>query len=382
MTLPIAPVHINPPVVQQQQTPAWVTMVFEGIREGRDLQLRWAKLRQEQQEFEARRGLIGEQTEALKLANKQKKDEFKAREDDLMAQNEAHRIYIGSLPDGKFDQAIVGIKDPAIANHFMEYVKRGFAIQQQQADIGATQALEFQRRQPPPGQFTHIGQTPEGTPVKMETHTGQITAGGPTLREPGAVTKRIPVLGEREKASAAVSSIRADSRISELERADPTIGARVANKAARYKATIAGLGKRLIGTPQEEINQLAEAEIEKSMVGDELEYYVTGKQLLSGILPGLSGKQVTAREYMMHAPGYLSMGSTNPRVTESRRKARNTRIRSFIAEAGEAMAERIPELQGIDLSPYGLGTVLLPDSTQMEITPGRARFHPKFNVRP
>lgn len=380
MTIPIQPVRIDPPLAQQQPLPHWVTMVFQGIQEGRDLQLKWAKLRQDQQEFEVRKKLIGEQTEAVKLANEEQKRKFKADEEDLQARSDAHRIYVGSLPQGNFNDAIVGIKDPAVAAHFMDYVKRGLATQQQTADIDATTALAEQRRAPPPQQFTHVGQTPQGTPVSLETKSGRYSAN--QLRDPNDPSRRIPGVTEREKASAAVTVIRANDVITRMERADPGIGGRVANKAAKRKSFISGILKRAVGTSQEDANLLAEAEIEKSMTPDELEYYITGKQLLSGILPGLSGKQVTAREYVMHAPAYLSMGSNNPRVIKSREQARITRARGFITEAGEAMTERMSELQGIDLSPYGLGTVVLPDSTKMEITPGRARYNPKFNVKP
>ena len=375
MTIPVAPVRIDPPLAQQQPVPHWVNMVFQGIQEGRDLQLKWAKLRQDQEEFEVRKKLIGEQTEAVKMANEEQKRKFKAEETDLQARSDAHRIYVGSLPQGNFNDAIVGIKDPAVAAHFMEYVKRGLATEHQ--------SLENEALRNPPQQFSHAGQTPGGIPVSLERGSGKYTAGGPQLRDPdAAASRRIPVVTEREKASAAITVIRANDTINRMERADPSIGARVANKAAQRKSIISGLMRRLVGTPQEDANLLAEAEIEKSMTPQELEYYITGKQLLSGILPGLSGKQVTAREYVMHAPAYLSMGSQNPRVIKSREQARITRARGFIAEAGAAMAERMGELQGIDLSPYGLGTVMLPDSTTMEITPGRARYNPKFNVKP
>jgi hypothetical protein len=90
----------------------------------------------------------------------------------------------------------------------------------------------------------------------------------------------------------------------------------------------------------------------------------------------LSGKQVTAREFAMQAPPYFSMGGSNPQVLAARRKARATRTKGFMAEAGDAMAERMPEVA--DPQEYGLGTVVLPDSTQHVITPGKARYHPRF----
>lgn len=373
MTIPISPVNIHPANAPPAQPPAWVAVTLQAIQQGRDLGLAWEKFRQEQREFEVRKGLIGEQTEAVKLQNKEAQQKLKDREDALTAQGEAHRLYVGSLPRRNFGETIAAIKDARVGDAFMDYYKQGLEIEQAIKNLNA----------PPAQQFTHVGQTPGGIPVNLETKSGSYQVGGPQLRDPDAgATRRIPVVTEREKASAAISTIRANDTITRIERTDPGIGARVANKAAQRKSIISGLMRRLAGTAQEDANLLAEAEIEKSMSPEELEYYVTGKQLLSGILPGLSGKQVTAREYVMHAPAYLSMGSSNPRVIKSRETARITRIRGFIAEAGEAMAERIAELQGIDLTPYGLGTVTLPDSTTMEITPGRARYHPKFNFQP
>lgn len=367
LTIPINPVHTGTTgVVERPQISPGIALILHALQQRQELGLARQKLAQDQQEFELRSKIAGTQLEGMKLENEKRKRDFKQQDEDLAAQDEALRIYTGSLPQLGDPQGIgtviAGIKDPKVAAHFYTLLQEGQKV------MGAvTPSYEIR-----PGATEYVGINP-----KKPTDTVPTGVKVPI----DAASRRIPVVTEREKASAAVGAIRANALINRLDTTDPTIGARVAQKAANRKSIISGLMRRLTGTSQEDANLLAESQIEQSMTPDELEYYVAGKQLLSSILPGLSGKQVTAREYVMHAPAYLSLGSTNPRVIQSRAQARSTRIRGFIAEAGEAMAERIPELQGIDLTPYGLGSVTLPDNTVHEITPGRARFHPKFNVR-
>ena len=347
--------------------PNIVEIIAHAIQKRQELEQARAELAQKREEFELNKKIAGTQLAGMELDQEKKKRDFKAQEEDLQAQDEALRLFTGGLAQHNDPAAwgtiIAGVKDKRVATHLMGRLSEMAALQ------NAT---------------THPSQvvpTAEGTYGLIDTRdatTRQTNLHVP----PDAASRRIPVVTEREKASAAVSSIRANAAINQLETADPTIGQRVARKAALRKSVISGLMRRLTGTSQEDANLLAESQIEQSMSPEELQYYVAGKQLLSGILPGLSGKQVTAREYVMHAPAYLSMGSTNPEVVKSRARARATRIKSFMAEAGDAMAERLPELQDVDLTPYGLGTVVLPDSSVHHITPGKARFHPRFHTVP
>lgn len=370
MTIPIQTPQIGTTGVVPAPNPAesfasGFQIVQLALQRRQELELARQELAQRREQFELHKKISGTQLAGMELENEKKKRELKAAEDDLVAQDEALRVFTGSLPQlgdpRGIGTVIAGIKDPKVAGHFFTLLQEGLKAQN-----AVTPSYEIR-----PSADQYVGINP-----KKPTDT--VRTGVPT--PPDASLRRIPVVTEREKGSAAVGSIIANATINRLDGTDPTIGARVAKKAAARKSIIGGILRRLVGTSQEDANLLAEAEIEKSMTPEELEYYVAGKQLLSSILPGLSGKQVTAREYVIHAPAYLSLGSTNPRVIKSRAQARITRIRGFIAEAGEAMVERLPELQGIDLSPYGLGPVTLPDSTVMEISPGRARYHPKFNV--
>ena len=175
------------------------------------------------------------------------------------------------------------------------------------------------------------------------------------MNQAGLGQQRQAGVPEREKASAAAATIRANAIINRLEAADPTIGARVAQKAAARRSIIAALGRRLGGISDEQAQNLIESQIEQSMTPEELEYYVGTKEWLGGALPGLSGKAVTAREWVIQAPRFFSLGAANPATTKQRRGARATRSRGFALEAGPAMQEWLPGLQDLDLSEYGLG---------------------------
>lgn len=345
--LPGAPQIGSTGLHQQPGIAEALAPLLHALSERKRLDLARQELQQKQQQFEIQQKLFGKQMEGMDLANELKKRELAASEKDLVARDQAIQLYTGNLPQLNnpkgVGEVIARIKDPAVAAHFYALLKEG---------IGITTALQ-------PKQDIRVTPKPGGgyeyAGINPQTLATQST--GLAAPDPNAPTMRIPVVTEREKASAAVSSIRANQTINRFDATDPTIGARVAQKAALQKSLISGIMRRVAGTSQEDASLLAESQVEQNMTPQELEYYVAGKQLLSGILPGLSGKQVTAREYVMHAPAYLSMGSTNPNVIAGRAKARNTRIRSFIKEAGDAFAERIPELQDVNLSAYGLGAV-------------------------
>lgn len=358
-----------------EQLASGYQVVALALQKRQELEQARQELAQRREQFELNKKLAGSQLAGAALDQEKKKRDLQAQEEDLRANTEALHLFTGSIPDLNTPEGIgrvlAGIKDPRVAAHFYTYLKDA-----QTAQLATTPNQEIRASPSPtsPSGYEYIGINPRNPTQTVST--------GRPAPNPNAPTQRIPVVTEREKASAAVSSIRANAMINALEAADPTIGQRVARKAAVRKSVVSGLMRRLTGTSTEDANLLAESQIEQSMTPEELQYYVAGKQLLSGILPGLSGKQVTAREYVMHAPAYLSMGSSSASVIRSRANARATRIRSFIAEAGDAFPERLPELQDVDLSPYGLGTVVLPDSSAHQIMPGRARYHPRFNTRP
>lgn len=358
MTIPIQQPQINPQFVQNQQTPG-LEVLARALQQRQELEMARQQLRRQQEQFELNKRIGGAQLEGMELENAKKKKELKDAEDDLLARDQALQIFTGNLPRlgdaNGVGEVIAGIKDKRIAAHFYNYL-------QDHMQVVNSMKPSFDIVPSGTGQFTGINRA---DPSKT------VNTGVPV--PPDAASRRVPVVTEREKASAAVSTIRANTTINRLETTDPTIGQRVAAKVAIRKSVIGGLMRRLAGTSQEDANLLAEQQIEQSMTPDELEYYVAGKQLLSGILPGLSGKQVTAREYVMHAPAYLSMGSTSPSVIAGRRKARTTRIRGFIAEAGDAMADRMAELSDVDLAEYGLAPVQQTPGTTVQPKPTRKR---------
>lgn len=366
MTAPGA-IPINQPnigttgVLERPQVSPGLQLILQALQRRQELNLQRQKLVQDREEFELRKKIAGTQMEGMELENEKKKREFKEHEEDLAAQDEALRVYTGSLPQLGDSQGIgtviAGIKDPKVAGHFYTLLQSG--IQAANA-VTPNQEIRVSPGQTPSG-FEYVGINPRD-PTK-HTRTGVAAT------DPNAPQGRVPIVTEREKASAAVGAIRANEIINRIERTDPNIGARVAQKVAVRKSVISGLMRRLAGTSQEDATLLAESEIEKSMSPQELEYYVAAKQYMSATIPGLSGKQVTAREYAMHAPSYFSMGSSNPGVIASRLKARNTRIRGNIKEAGDAFAERLQELSDVDLTPYGIGTTVQPKPKRRKENP-------------
>lgn len=352
MTNPIQSpnVQIHPQFTPYQGTPG-VELLLQALQHRQEIGLRKKQLQREQEQFELNKKLAGPQMEGMLLENDKKKRDLKNQEDDLAASDQALQLYTGNLSRLHDDQGIgevlAGIKDPKVATHFYRYLKAGI-------DISNAQAPTYDLKTSP-------GATgDEYVAINSRDPTKNVRTG---VRAPDAsdsATRRIPVVTEREKASAALGAIRANAIISRVEAVDPTIGQRVARKVAVRKSLVSGIMRRVAGTTQEDANFAAEQQIEASMAPDELEYYVAAKGWLGAVLPGLSGKQVTGREYMMQAPAYFSMGSGNPGVTANRAAARVARSRSFAKEAGDAMNERQAEIAelaglGIDLSQYGLG---------------------------
>lgn len=283
------------------------------------------------------------------------------------------------IPLPQFEKGL----DPGALVHYHQLIQNYNQTVLQSHQATESQTRENLARNPLPDfQFRETGTPTGGTEiVGFNPRNPTETVGTGRAGPPDATSRRIPVVTEREKASAAVNAIRANNILNSAEASDPTIGQRVARKVAARKSIISGILHRVVGTSQEDANYLAEQQIEQSMSPEELEYYVAGKQWMGAVLPGLSGKQVTGREYMMQAPAYLSMGSGNPRVVANRRAARVGRSRGLATEAGDAMAERLAELQAdnIDLSEYGLGPKRPTPSPPPPPSGPRARYHPQFN---
>lgn len=202
-------------------------------------------------------------------------------------------------------------------------------------------------------------ETEDGRYVQINPRTGEerpLRSRAPKRKDP---TLTDPKPAMREKASYGLLAAQANAVVNRAEDQDIGIGARVAKKAAAYNSVASAIGRRLAGMSDEDIARQAEVQIESSMTPQELEYYQATKNYLSNILPALSGKTITAREWLMQGPAYFSVGGpTSGPAGKNRRKARGQRIRRFFVEAGEeAAAEAIADLQsqGYDLSEYGYG---------------------------
>lgn len=372
MTIPIQTPQIGTTGVVQSPNPleqiaSGFNVIQLALQKRAELQQAQQELAQRREQFELNKKIAGTQLAGMELDQEKKKRDMRAEEDRLAARSDALRIFTGSIPELNtpegIGQVIAGIKDPLVAAEF-------YTLLQESQKANAAVAPNYQFRDA--GNATGTGSEVVGFDPRNPTKPVRTGVRG----APPAETRRVPVVTEREKASAAVGAAQANAIVNRLETADPTIAARVAKRVAAYRAGLSAVGKRLLGASPEEIALAAESQIEQSMSPDELQFYQASKQWLASVLPGLSGKQITAREYIMQAPPYFSMGSATPQVTQNRRKARATRTRGFIAEAGDAITERLPEI--VDPQEYGLGVVTLPDSTQVPLTPGRARYHPKF----
>jgi hypothetical protein len=223
----------------------------------------------------------------------------------------------------------------------------------------------IEQRHQQPSDTWDIRETRTGNLVQVHKRTGEVRPllhdGKPVLaparRDPTQILQKQPQVTEREKASFAVLATHANEVVNWLEQQDPAIAARVARKAATWKTLAGGVGRRLLGASDEQVAQAAEVQVERSMTPEELEYYSASKQYLSNVLPALSGKAVTAREFMMQAPAYFSMGSPAPEALRLKRDQRARRVRGFWKEAGPAAEERLPDVGEYDLTPYGLPNV-------------------------
>lgn len=339
MTIPLQMPQIHPGFVETAPPNQGLGMLLQAIQHRQRINLDKENLRREWEQFELNKKMAGPQLDSILLENEKKKRDLQDREEDLSARSEAQRLYAGGLlshpdDDKAWGDVIAGVKDPRVATWLMTYIREGMQIQ-------PTYTI-----QKSPGQN---GNEYVGIDQRNPKRTVRTGVRAPADTEP---TRRIPVITEREKASAAIGAAQANSIINQLETADPTIAQRVARKVANTRTVLGAAAKRLLGTPEDDIAFQQEAQIEQALTPQELQYYQAQKLFLGSVLPGLSGKTVTAREFMMQAPPYFSMGGGSPGVTTSRRKARATRIRGFITESGEAMTERLGEIQ--DPSEYGI----------------------------
>lgn len=374
MTIPIQTPQIGPTAVLPANGPleqivSGFNVIQLALQKRAELQQAQQELAQRREQFELNRKLIGTQIAGAELDQEKKKRDMKAEEDRLVARSDALRIFTGSIPELNtpegIGQVIAGIKDPLVAAEFYTLLQES-----QKANAAVAPNYQFRDAGTPSGTGTEVVAFDPRNPTKP------VRTGVPGAPDAGA--RRIPVVTEREKASVAIMTAAANATINRLETADPTIPSRLAKKLRDSRAIVGTLAKRLAGMSADDIALLQEQQIEQKLSEDPalLEYYQAQKAYLGPTLFGLSGKVVTGRDYTTQAPTFFAMGASNPQVLTARRKARAQRTRSFAIEAGDAMAERLAELQNPE--EYGFGTVTLPDSTVVPITPGKARYHPRF----
>jgi hypothetical protein len=144
MTIPAAPQIGSTGFIQQPGTAEQVAPLLQALAQRQRLDLARQELAQKQQEWEIQKRVLGTQAEGMELANEQRKREFQAQDEDLVARDQALQLYTGNLPrlgDSKgIGEVLARIKDPAVAAHFYEFVKEGIGLTQAQATASLTGA--------------------------------------------------------------------------------------------------------------------------------------------------------------------------------------------------------------------------------------------------
>ena len=190
------------------------------------------------------------------------------------------------------------------------------------------------------------------------------TSGAPAELVSGATGKtqaiergNISRMEERERATGATLALEANETIDRIESQERDIGARVMQKVTQQKTIAEGLIRKLSlsGVDIDQAKLQAEALVEASLMPTERAYYVGAKQVLGTMLPALSGKQVTASEFVMHAPVYFSVGGSDQLTQPMRARARVLRLGGLARESGAVFSERVKQgyLKNVDLTKYG-----------------------------
>lgn len=137
MTIPIAPVNISPPLAPP--APSGVEQFFKGyevvalaLQRRAELEQAKQQLLQDREKFELQKKLTGTQISGMELEQEKMKRQFKAQDEDLVAQDEALRIFTGNLPTANdpkaWGQVIANVKDPLVGGHLMNLIQGMFEL--------------------------------------------------------------------------------------------------------------------------------------------------------------------------------------------------------------------------------------------------------------
>lgn len=153
MTIPIQTPQIGTTGVVQQpgiaeQIAPGLQVVAMALQRRQELELARQQLAQKREEFELHKKIAGTQLEGMQLENEKKKRALVAEEEDLVAQDEALRIFTGGLAQANdmpaWGRIIAGVKDPQVGAHLMSRIQEMAALRGQEA---SAQGAELKNQQ-------------------------------------------------------------------------------------------------------------------------------------------------------------------------------------------------------------------------------------------
>jgi hypothetical protein len=153
MTIPIQTPQIQPPLAPPPPTAGesvgeGLKVVAMALQRRQELELARQKLAQEQQQFEIQKKILGSQFEGQQLENEKKKREFKTQDEELAAEDQANRIFIGNLPTAHdmnaWGQVMANVKDPKVGAHLMAHIQGMFELQ---GKAGTAESTDLKNQQ-------------------------------------------------------------------------------------------------------------------------------------------------------------------------------------------------------------------------------------------
>lgn len=149
MTIPINPVHTGTTgVLEPAPLNPGIQLIALALQKRQELELARQDLTQKREQFELQKKLVGKQIEGLDLEREKQKRAFQEADDDLAAQEVAHRIFVGNLPQANdmaaWGRVISEVKDPRVGKHLMTEIQDMFSTR---ATAGQAQGDELRNQQ-------------------------------------------------------------------------------------------------------------------------------------------------------------------------------------------------------------------------------------------
>ena len=130
--IPIQPVNIRPELAPTppsfvEQFGTGFQVIALALQKRQELEAAKQKLTLDREKFELQKKLTGTEIAGMELEHEKMKRAFKAQDEDLVAQDEALRIFTGNLPTAHDPQAwgqvFANVKDPRVGAHLMTLIQ-------------------------------------------------------------------------------------------------------------------------------------------------------------------------------------------------------------------------------------------------------------------